>query len=184
MCTQLQNGVTLIEMAVTALVLSILIATAQPLLAEQIETRRVAGAAEIIRSHLQFARTEATAQGKDMVVTYGMDGKVEWRIGIRDDSQCDTALGDPDAPDACSIPGTAGRQLTRLDGSDFRGVSARASRAATRFDAIHGLSLGGNVTITLIGATGKEARVIVSNHGRIRTCSPGGSQKVGDFPAC
>lgn len=178
------SGLSLIELMVTLLVAVILLGSAQPLFAELIDTRRLSGATDLIRSQLQFARSEAIKQMRPMVATYLMSNSTDWRIGIREESVCDTSITDPDAPDACSIPGPDGRSLTILDGRDFRGISASANRPATEFNPIHGSAMGTNVTLTLTTPGGKEARVIIGNIGRIRTCSPAGNQRIVDFPPC
>lgn len=177
-------GFGLIELLVTLLVVAILLVTGQPMMTTILEVRRVSGAAEAVQSTLHFARSEGVKQMAPMVVTYSMDGTDNWRVGIRDRSTCDTAVADPVEEDACSIPEGGERVLKLFGSAEFPGVIARSSRAATRFDPARGTALGTNVTVRLRSASGKEVRVIVSNIGRVRSCSPDGDGKVPGYAAC
>ncbi|CAI09031.1 GspH/FimT family pseudopilin [Aromatoleum aromaticum] len=179
------HGLSLVELIVTIAVAAILYSIAPPLLASFLEASRISGAADLLVTQLHYARTEAIQQSAPMFVTYSMKDTVNWRMGIHDHSQCDTSLSDPAQPDACTIPSSGGRALTVLDGAQFRGIAASANRNATRFDPISGTTLGTNVTISLQSPGGKEIKVIVSNVGRIRTCSPKTAVgKVAGHPPC
>jgi len=179
------HGLTLVELLVTIAVAAILYSIAPPLLAGFLEVSRISGAADLIVTQLQYARTEAVQQSTPMLVTYSMEDAVNWRMGIHDRTQCDTSLSDSAQPGACTIPYSGGRALTVLDGAQFHGITASANRDATRFDPISGTTLGTNVTISLRSPGGKEIKVIVSNVGRIRTCSPKtGVAKVTGHPPC
>lgn len=172
------------ELLVTLAVLAIVISSAQPMLTDMLESRRVAGAAEAVRSHLQLARSEAIKQTTAMTVTHAASGTTDWRFGIRPHQSCDPALADPTAVDACAIPVGTEWALAVISSANFPKISAHASRSATRFDPIRGMAMGSNVTLTLSSPGGKEARVIVSNTGRIRTCSPVGGAHVPGFAQC
>lgn len=179
------HGLTLVELLVTIAVAAVLYSITPPLLAGFLETSRISGAADLIVAQLQYARTEAIQQSTPMFVTYSMNDTVNWRMGLHDQTQCDTSLSDPAQPDACTIPSSGGRALTVLDGAQFHGIGASANRSATRFDPISGTTLGTNVTVTLQSPGGKEIKVIVSNVGRVRTCSPTTSAaKVAGYPPC
>lgn len=179
------HGLTLVELLVTMTVAAILYSIAPPLLAGFLEASRISGAADLIVAQLQYARTEAIQQSAPMLVTYSMKNTVNWRMGIHDETQCDPSLSDPTQPEACTIPSSGSRALTVLDGTQFHGITASANRSATRFDPISGTTLGTNVTISLRSPGGKEIKVIVSNVGRVRTCSPTTSAaKVAGYPPC
>lgn len=178
------SGFSLVELLAALVVIGILLGMGQPLMATMLESRRVSGAAEAVQSALHFARSEGIKQMVPMVVTYSMDGTDVWRVGIRDHAPCDTAVADPAHNAACSIPQGGERVLKVFGSGEFPGVIAGASRSATRFNPIRGTALGTNATITLKAAGGKEVRVIVSNIGRVRSCSPGGNGKVPGYVTC
>jgi Tfp pilus assembly protein FimT len=178
------SGASLIEAMTTVSVISILVTSALPVYTDFTESRRMLGAAELVRAFLVNARAEALRQRRTIVVTYSMTGAPGWRLGMRDASQCETALSDPEDPDACSIPGPTGRLLSILNGNDLIAISGVANRSNTRFDPMRGTSFGTNATITLTSTGGKQARVIISNSGRIRTCSPNGNARLADLPNC
>lgn len=177
-------GFSLVETLTAVSVAAMLAMIAVPNFAAFLEARRASGATENIRAFLQFARSESIRQMRPMVVTYAMDGGTSWQLGMREGDECDPGETDLGAPASCSIPQSGGRSRSILDGANFPGISARANRASTHFDPVHGTAGGSNVTITITTASGAEARTIVSNVGRIRTCSPAGAARLGDFPAC
>lgn len=178
------RGVTLIELLVVTAVLAILLTSVSGAYAALIEKRRLEGAAEAVRSHLQLARSEAIRQMKPMTVTHPDADDPLWRIGLHDDGPCTTALADPALPGACTIFRDTSRVLAVLDGAQYPGVQASASRPTTRFNALNGTSFGTNATVRLRSRSGHELRVIVANVGRVRTCSPAGSAHVAGYAAC
>lgn len=185
MLAKRSSGLSLIELLVAMSVIAILATAGQAFAVSLVDVRRVSGAADAIRSQLQLARSEAIKQMRIMTITYSMADTSDWRMGTRDgDAECDTALSDPAQADSCSIPQGADRVLTVLTSAQFPGVAAHANRSATRFNPLRGTSAGSNLTIRLTSAGGKEVRVIVSNLGRVRTCSPLGAAKVGGYVAC
>ncbi len=178
------SGFSLVELLITLAVIGVLLGAGQPLMAMMLESRRVSGAAEAVQSALHFARSEGIKQMVPMVVTYSMNNTGAWRVGIRDRTTCDTTVADPEDEIACSIPQADERVLKVFEAAEFPGVIARATRGSTRFNPVRGTALGTNATVTLRSAGGKEVRVIVSNIGRVRSCSPSGDGKVLGYPAC
>lgn len=178
------SGFSLIELLVTLTVLAVLVGVGQPMITTTLEMRRVSGAAEAVQTTLQFARSEGIKQMRPMVVTYAMDDTDRWRVGIRDSGSCDTAVVDPEAEAACSIPEGGARILKVFDSIAFPGVIADASRSLTRFDPARGTAMGTNATVWLRSPGGKEVRVIVSNMGRVRMCSPAGDASVPGYANC
>lgn len=168
------RGTTLIEVLVALTVLAVLVSTALPNLVEVVDRRRLGGAAETLQTTLQLARSEGIKQMRPMVVTYRMDGSANWKVGMRDGSECDPDLADPDDSDACSIPVGAERVLKTWDSGQFPAILASANRPFTRFDPVRATAMGSNVTVTFSSEAGEEVRVIVGNIGRIRSCSPVG----------
>jgi type IV fimbrial biogenesis protein FimT len=178
------RGATLIEIMSVAAIATTLIALALPALSATIESRRIAGAAEQARVFLQLARSEAITRMTPIVVTYAMHGSTIWYIGANEDSPCDPSTTDANAPNACSLSSMTGSALLVLQGTQYPNISAIADRPATTFDPVLGGAAGSNATITFSGSAGKEARVIISNIGRIRTCSPAGAAHINNFSIC
>ena len=166
------EGSSLTELMITLLVAAILLRAALPSFRGLLEREELTGAAEAIK------------QLKIMTVTYTADGGAGWRIGIRDGAPCDTTTSDPEAPGACSLPGSDRRTLALLRGDDFRSITASSTRAATRFDPVNGTSIGSNATIVLTSPSGHQVEVRVGNIGRVRICSDNGPGKVARFPSC
>ncbi|WP_083903087.1 GspH/FimT family pseudopilin [Azoarcus sp. KH32C] len=178
-----QRGATLVELMSAATITATLIALAMPELSAAIESRRVAGAAEQVRLFLQFVRSEAITRMTPIVVTYAMNESTNWYVGANENSQCDPSIS-ADAPNACSLSSETGAALLVIQGTQYPNISAIADRPTTTFDPVLGTAGGSNATITFSGRNGKEARVIVSNIGRIRTCSPAGAAHVTNFSTC
>ena len=74
--------------------------------------------------------------------------------------------------------------LKVFDSVAFPGVIAAASRPLTRFDPARGTAMGTNATVRLRSPSGREVRVIASNIGRVRVCSPAGDASVPGYPIC
>lgn len=65
-----QFGFTIIELMITVLVIGILAAIATPSFADMLERNRIKGAAEAIKSELQFARSEAIKRSCNTAVKF------------------------------------------------------------------------------------------------------------------
>lgn len=63
-------GFTIIELMITVVVIGILAAIATPSFADLLERNRIKGAAEAIKSELQFARSEAIKRSCDTAVEF------------------------------------------------------------------------------------------------------------------
>lgn len=79
-----QSGFTIIELMITIAVIAVLAAIATPSFTDLIERNRITGAAEAIKSELQFARSEAVKQSCDTTLTF-IDGN-SWQAIL---TRCD-----------------------------------------------------------------------------------------------
>jgi type IV fimbrial biogenesis protein FimT len=184
MTTTCNKGFGLIEMLVVLAVLSILITIAAPTFADIIDARRLQAALHAVHAHVQQARSDAIKRNSAIAISYFTPPDGSWRIGYRIDSPCNPAQEDPEASDACAIEFSNERTLTVLGSDRFPSVALRANRILTRFEPVHGTAMGTNVTLVLTTERGAEARVIVSNIGRIRICSPAGIRKLVIYSNC
>ncbi|HJV25669.1 MAG TPA: GspH/FimT family pseudopilin [Aromatoleum sp.] len=178
------KGFTLTETLIVVSILGVLIAVAQPTMQNLMDARRVTGAAEAIETILQTARSESVSQMRPMVVSYSMNGSVNWAVGLRDSSSCDPNVADLDASESCSLPIGDVRIRKIIDHLEYPGVTAHADRAFTKFEPLRATAHGSNVTVNIAGSSGKEIHVIVAPIGRVRSCSPTGSAHIPGFPVC
>lgn len=161
------GGFTLTELMITVAIIGIVASLAVPSFQDMLERNRLKEAAESLKSDLMFARTEAIKRSTNLRVSIKVDGD-SWCYGINDNNTaCDcTTVGD------CAIK--------TVNGNDFKGTVLDADDETT-FDFRRG-------TATAIGSTlstDKYAtRLIVSNNGRIRACSPESSKAIGGYDDC
>jgi len=160
-------GFTLTELMVTIAIVGIIASMAVPSFQDMIERNRLKEAAESLKSDLMFARTEAIKQSTNLNVSIAINGS-SWCYGIdEDNSSCN-----------CSTAGDCA--IKTVDGSQFQGVTLDADDD-TVFDFRRG-------TATAIGSTLSTshyaARLIVSNSGRIRICSPDSTKAIGGYDGC
>ncbi|MFP4603532.1 MAG: GspH/FimT family pseudopilin [Halochromatium sp.] len=161
-------GLSLIELLVTMSLLAILLAVGIPSFQESQERARLRNSAEAIYSLLQFARSEAIKQYRDLfvVVSAGEAGPAGdgWCLAIANDHDCDCSVAG-----ACQYGG-ADRQEHSLVGADFPGVAVDSNRASYRFERKLGkCSTAG--TLTLSGADASRIRIRVAPLGRVALCS-------------
>ncbi len=94
-----RSGFTLIELMITIAVLAILAAIALPSFQSTLERLRVKGAAENFFADLQYARTEAIKQNRN--IQFQVDA-ASWCYGIDDTgADCDCNV----SPNDCSVNG-------------------------------------------------------------------------------
>lgn len=161
------RGITLVELMVTLAVLAIIvsIATAVP---DILDKRKAIGAQETVYTELQFARSEAIKQSRDIYVDVGSGD--DWCIGVTDKPACNCA----DSSDACTIRYGGSDVLRVVDGGDFDGVSMDATTSGVVFDGVRGMTRSGIGSMTFTSASGDTLGVVVSNTGRVRFCGEDG----------
>lgn len=168
-----QLGLTLVEMMVTLAVLAVIvsIATAVP---DILDKRRAIGAQEAVFSEMQFARSEAIKQSRDIFVD--VHAGTDWCVGVSDQGSCDcTGAGGQ----ACTIHYGGSGVVRVVDGDDFDGVSMTSTTDEIVFDGVRGMVDSGNGTIAVSSAAGNTVGVIVSVMGRVRFCG-----EDGGYDAC
>jgi type IV fimbrial biogenesis protein FimT len=183
------KGFTIIELLVVISVVVILIAIAVPSYITFIERNRLRGAAEMVYEQLMQARNLAIKRSKPITVEFSADGSAAWALGITDETECD-----PDAADSCTVdydndPDTDDDVTMVASSATFKNVvmpDPGLSDDNIVFDPLRGFSqAGADQVVTMNSASGNyEVRVIVTETGRVRLCSPGGSKNVSGIPDC
>lgn len=174
-----QGGFTLVEMMVTIAVAAILIAMAVPSFSGIAERNRLRNVAEKLRSDLKLAHSEALRRDLPVFLTFkNVSGGATWCYGLSQGAPCDCAAG------ACELdPGAS----TNVSNAAYRGVTmpdlpyAGTAGALTFSPARPTLSAD---SAAFFSPSGKEARVVIASNGRVRLCSPAGSNKLLYFNAC
>lgn len=166
MSTRLHSpGFTLVELMVTVAVLAILLSIAVPAFQSTLDKRRLVGAAEQLYTDLQYTRSEAIRQNKNVTVYF--TGTKTWCYGMDDDTS--SACNCSTAPGNCTV----GNVQKVVPGTDFRNVTLSEntfSSGNVAFDPRRGTaSPQGRVSLqsSAIGTV----KVIVSTPGRVRICS-------------
>jgi len=178
------KGFTFIELMITIVVLTVLVSMSMPLF-DVFDQRRLAAAGEAIYSDLQFARSEAIKQSRDMFVRVSSNGGRDWCLGVSENANCDCTVTDPTAAKACvlSADGSDNLLLKTLHSTDFNGAIMDAADFDFPFDGVRGMLVGvNNNTIKLHSEKGRQLNVIVSRMGRVRICSP--NIDIQGYPPC
>lgn len=168
----IQAGVTLIELMITIVILAIIVTIALPNMANTLDNRRLAGAAQSVYEHAQFARTEAIKQSRNMLFVAQIDSD-DWCVGVTDDpSGCDCFESDSTGADACTViaaivSGVAQRELRRATNEGFCNVSMTiADNATVNFNFVRGTA-DGISNITVATPKGNERTLSVTVTGRV-----------------
>ena len=173
------TGLTLIELLITILVLSILIAIGVPSYTKFFSQQALTQQTEKVYHFLRLANSEAIKQNQKMYVHFCKSSTSdEWRMAMtkQDSCSCFTAnscvLTDVDDANGREVIETLadGKQVKLASSEDITFSGEQASYKAMRF----GVNLG---TITLTDLNGNKLNIVQSLI-RLKVCSPG-SAKMG-----
>lgn len=180
-----QAGVTLIEAMMVILVLGILLTVGVPAMNAFTEKNRLKEVAETIASDLHYARSESIKRNKNIFVSFTTDGATNWCYGLSEESTCDCTVVDAGEANACVFNTAGTTELKTAASSEFptiRLIQTTFGGNNTDFDRVRGIAKAG--TVYTQSAGGKELQIRVSPLGRVRVCSPSGSDQVGGYPSC
>ncbi len=165
-----QRALTLLEMLITLVILSILLTMAAPAFRDMMEKQRLKGASRDVYLLFTLARNEAIAKSTDIRVAAVRkdDG---WFIGITDkDKHCDPSLTVPRLDDrSCTLRNYRGNDLptlARLSHERYPGITLDNNRNLIFYS--RGTAYNGSFTLKA-ERIGEQRKVIVSVIGRTRT---------------
>ena len=169
-----QRGFTLLELMVTVSIIAIVVTIGAPAVLSTQKSMQLKGAIEASYFSFQYARSAAITAGAD--VTVSMTSGTDWCVGVSDGGDCDC-----NTLNSCTINGV--EQLVKS--SDFKlvtmqNISFGVTNTAV-FDGVRGLSIG-SAGSTVFSDGNNEARLILSNMGRIRICMAAG--ELGRYSLC
>lgn len=170
----IQRGFTLLELMVTVSIIAIVVSIGAPAVMNTQKTMQLKGATEASYFAFQYARSAAVSAGTD--VTVSLTSGTDWCVGISDGGDCDC-----NTLNSCTINGV--EQLVKS--SDFslvtmQNISFGATSTAV-FDGVRGLSIG-SAGSTVFSDGSNDAKLVLSNMGRIRICMAAGD--LGRYSLC
>ncbi len=172
---QKNAGFTLLETMIVVAIVGILAAIAVPSYQDMLEQNRLKQVAEGLKSEMQFARTEAIKRSQNVIVSRTTGSAGAWCYGLSvTTTSCDckqTTVATTDDCEIKSISGSAYSSTVNMDSAS--GNSTFSFRRGT---------IGAN-GVTFSTANYK-ARVIFSDTGRIKICTPAGSTGISSYPGC
>ncbi len=165
--TKATRGLTLVELMATLAVSSVMLGSVLPDFSRLVQRQRLEGAAAQLETELQYARSQAVADGRSV------------RFSFR-----------ADAAQSCYVIHTGSANACRCDGvTTVCAGNAQALRTVS-YEAANGLRVSSNsssflfdptkgtvtptATMTLSNARGDSLKLVVNIMGRVRDCSPTG----------
>ena len=171
-----QRGVTLVEAGVVLAVTVILATTAAPGLQGLIDARRLDGAATLLATDIQLARTETVARNQPLRLSfYPSPAGSCYVIHTGAAAQCRC---DADGPAQCE--GDA-REIRTVTIASAERLALQSNVASVLFDPLHGTATP-TATLRVLGAGDRAVHHVINILGRVRSCSP--QAAVPGYPAC
>ncbi|TRX54417.1 GspH/FimT family pseudopilin [Thalassomonas sp. M1454] len=188
------KGLTLIEVLITILIISILAGVAGPSFLRSFDSRKLVSATEQLYSHLQLARSESLTRSASIYWTANSLGSKSWAFGFSTSASCDPLITSNTAANACvlNIDDGDGNYvaadddvLHRISGSDFDDITIRRTYTslatdAITFDHLRGTIDQNNRYYTLTSALGSTVRIHLTLLGRVKICS----DDLSDYKDC
>jgi len=164
-----QRGLTLIEACMALAVTGVVAGAAVPGLQQQLDARRLDGAATRLAADLQFVRTEAVARNEPVRVAFetGAAGAC-YVIHTGPAGACPCAGAAPATPATCAGDAVALKTVV-LPATER--VALTSNVASVLFDPVHGTSTPSG-TLRLTGPRERAVHHVINVMGRVRSCSP------------
>ena len=170
-----QQGVTLIEACAVLAVCTVVLTIAVPSMRRLIERQGLKGAADELRTDLQYLRTAAVSRGQTLWlgVQSGEGSCYVLYAGDRGDCRCE-----PSGTASCA----AGAEPLKVVGFGMgSAVQLQGTASLLGIEPLRG-TVTPTATLKLIGRSGDAVHQLVNVMGRVRTCSP--SAAVAGYKAC
>jgi prepilin-type N-terminal cleavage/methylation domain-containing protein len=162
-----QGGLTLIEMLIAVIILTIVLAFGVPVFNDLIANTRVSAATNTLIAHLQYARSEATRRGGGRVAVGPIINDTTWKTSKPKQWESGYVVAVVDK----SSPPKILQVLRRVDPGDIGTLTITSSISPSRivFDADGSISTG-NSTLTVCDPKNPAHKkaVMVSTVGRAR----------------
>lgn len=171
-----QRGFTLVEMAITLVVLGILMTIAVPSFTSLMDSIRLKRAGDGVNAFLVNAKSEAIKRNKTVrAIVQVANSGATWCIGMTEGASCDCLTAG-----SCQIDGVD----RTIASSSYKNVAMDDpdDGHAFVFSALRGTVVGNETVELESDATGAKLNAVVSPMGRVRLCSPDGS--VGGYHTC
>jgi prepilin peptidase dependent protein A/type IV fimbrial biogenesis protein FimT len=169
-----QHGISLVELMVTVSIIFILVIFGGPSILASQKSLQLKAAVESSYFAFQNARAAAISSGKDISVS--IIDTSNWCIGISDSGVCDCTV-----LNSCVIGSVEQLVIAR----DFKNINIQNVRFGVNnlavYDGIRGLSIG-NAGSMVFSDGVNQAKLILSNMGRVRICVAAGD--VGRYLPC
>ena len=164
------RGFSLLELLITVVMLSILLAAAIPDFSQVTGRETMRSLAGQLQGFIQHAKSQAVLRNRDLWghIVWEADNDSHWRLILSDSSE----------------PGS-GERLMALDGREFHALKLRATFARDRiqFDGVRGKVSNGSFYFHPDGAGAPELRLTTSfGASRVMVCAPDGESY--GYPKC
>jgi type IV fimbrial biogenesis protein FimT len=172
---QKNAGFTLLEIMVVVAITGILAGIAVPSFQSTLERDRLKQVAEGFKSDVQFARTEAIKQSRNIIVSRTTGSAGTWCYGLSaTTSSCDCKQATASTTDDCEVRSVAGSSYSSSIGMD-------SASGNSTFIFRRGTIFANGVTFS---TANYKARVVFGDVGRVRICTPDGSEGLPNYPDC
>lgn len=167
-----QRGASLIDVAITLAVVSVLVGSALPEFDKIRQRRHLEGTASQLETDFHLARSQAVAMNKTVRLSFGGAGNAAcYAIHTGQAGDCDCSA----APQAMCTNGAQLIGTRRLEGALPVAIASNSDSVA--FSADFGTATP-TATVRVLNAAGEEIQVVVNVMGRVRSCSPTATLKA------
>ncbi len=161
-------GLTLVEMLAAIAVMLVAIGAVLPDFSRLVQRQRLEGAAALLETELQFARSHAVTLGKSVHFNFSADNRRSCYVihtGAAQACRCEGAAVPVCVGDAVALRSVA------YEATD--GLRVTSNAPSFLFDATKG-TVTPTATLSLANDRGDVLRLVVNLMGRVRDCTPTG----------
>lgn len=174
------RGITLVETFMVMAIVAIAASMAVPMIAGSARRRQFEGIVSELVADLRYARSEAVARHRPVVVSFEADGHRScYSVHTGPSAACHCLEGSGQQPSACDM-GAMDLKTVRFPDAGF--VKLQANNPALTFSPTSGAAAPGT-TLALYGPQDVQVRHIVSLTGRVRSCVAAGTTSL-SYAAC